>query len=152
MTASEFTTASPVLCGDRAGVGLGYTLEATAVRLAEGISELRASGGIPEQAVTVTTVLPQEGVLEVRVDGLIGEDLVLLLGVAGTLFDLASRYNVMPVDSTEPPLFTQRIVLAGPDEHPVLELVGAAVGLPAPSTRTLTPTPTSPPPEERDES
>jgi hypothetical protein len=88
----ESTPVGRLICGDRAGVGLGYTLEATAVRLAEGIAELRETGGIPRHVRTVTTVLPQLAVLEIRIDGLTLDarsDLARLLRVAGAVFDLA---------------------------------------------------------------
>jgi hypothetical protein len=58
-----------VVWGARAGVGPGFTLEAAAVRLAADIGELRNDGGIPSHVRTVITVLPQEHVLEIRVEG-----------------------------------------------------------------------------------
>lgn len=126
-----------VVCGDRAGVGPGYTLEASAVRLATGITELRENGVLPTHVRTVTAVEPQRGVLEVRVEGLAGSeagaDLAGLLRTAGALFDLASRYNVVPLDPLVAPLFEQRIVLIGSDGRAALTLVGAAAG-PLPQT------------------
>jgi hypothetical protein len=127
------------VCGDRAGVGPGYTLEATAVRLVLGIGELRENGGLPARVRTVTAVDPQRGVLEIQVEGALvvdddaDADLARLLRVAGELFDLASRYNVVPVDPRVPPLFEQRVVLMGSDGRPALTLVGAAAG-PLPQT------------------
>lgn len=120
-----------VVCGDRAGVGSGYTLEASAVRLAIGITELRENGVLPEHVRTVTTVLPQQAVLEIQVQGLgrdAGTCLASLLRMAGALFDLASRYNVVPLDPLVPPLFQQRVVLMDSGGREVLSLVGAAAG------------------------
>lgn len=48
--------------------------------------------------------------------------------MAGALFDLASRYNVVPLDPLVPPLFQQRVVLMDSDGREVLTLVGAAAG------------------------
>jgi hypothetical protein len=45
-------------------------LEAAAARLTEDIAELRDDGGIPPHVHTVITVLPQQRVLEIRVEGL----------------------------------------------------------------------------------
>jgi hypothetical protein len=45
-------------------------MEAAAVRLAQDIAELRHDGGIPAHVRTVITVLPQQRVLEIRVEGL----------------------------------------------------------------------------------
>ena len=70
MTPFESTVDCFVFWGARAGVGLGYTVEAVAVRLADDIAELRNDGGIPEYVRTVITVLPQQRVLEIRVEGL----------------------------------------------------------------------------------
>lgn len=128
-----------VVCGDRAGVGPGYTLEATAVRLALGIGELRENGGLPAHVRTVTAVDPQRGVLEIQVEGAVvadddaNADLARLLRMAGELFDLGSRYNVVPLDPRVAPLFAQRVVLMGSDGRPALTLVGAAAG-PLPRT------------------
>jgi hypothetical protein len=120
-----------VVCGDRAGVGPGYTLEASAVRLATGVTELRENGVLPAHVRTVTAVEPQRGVLEIHVAGLTGDactDLACLLRTAGALFDLASRYNVVPLDPCIPPLFEQRVVIMGTDSRAVLTLVGVAAG------------------------
>lgn len=125
-----------VVCGDRAGVGPGYTLEASAVRLATGVTELRENGVLPAHVRTVTAVEPQRGVLEIHVEGLAGDactDLASLLRMAGALFDLASRYNVVPLDPLVAPLFEQRVMLMGSDGRAALTLVGAAAG-PLPQT------------------
>lgn len=52
------------------GIGPGFTLEAAAVRLIADIGELRDDGGIPPHVRTVITVVPQQRVLEIRVEGL----------------------------------------------------------------------------------
>src|SRR5438270_13971690 len=84
------------LWGARAGVGPGYTLEAAAVRLSTDIAELRDEGGIPQHVRTVITVLPQQRVLEIRVEGLSVEadpDRTPIREVTHALFEL-------PVDRT----------------------------------------------------
>src|SRR5947207_15925217 len=55
-----------VLCDARVRVGLGYALEAAAVRLAEDIAESRGDGGIPARVRAVIPVLPQQRMLEIR--------------------------------------------------------------------------------------
>ena len=131
MTSYESTVDSLVLCGARAGVGLGYTLEAAAVRLAEDIAELRGDGGLPAYVRTVTTVLPQQRVLEIRVEGLSIEadpDRTTIREVTSALFELASYHNIVALDGTTPPLFTQRILLVDADGQPFSAMIGAAVG------------------------
>lgn len=81
-----------VLWRARAGVGPGYTVEAAAVRLTEDIAELRADGGIPTHVRTAITVLPQQRVLEIRVEGLSVEadpDRTTIREVTHVLFELA---------------------------------------------------------------
>ncbi|GLY68726.1 hypothetical protein [Amycolatopsis taiwanensis] len=138
MTTPESTVDSLVVWGARAGVGPGYTLEAVAVRLANDIAELRDDGGIPADVRTMTTVLPQQRVLEIRVEGLSVEadpDRTTIREVANTVFELASYHNIAPLDDTAPPLFTQRILLVGPDGRPFAALLGAAIG----DVETVTP-------------
>jgi hypothetical protein len=120
-----------VLLGARAGVGPGYTVEAAAVRLAEDIAELRDDGGIPVHVRTVITVLPQQRVLEIRVEGLSVEtdpDRITIREVTHALFELASHHNIVAFDATTPPLFTQRILLVDADGRPFSAMVGTAVG------------------------
>jgi hypothetical protein len=103
MSRYESTVDRLVLWGARAGVGLGYTLEAAAVRLVEDIAELRDDGGIPAHVRTVTTVLPQHRVLEIRVEGLSVEadpDRVTIREVTHALFELASYHNIVALDAT----------------------------------------------------
>src|SRR5689334_17182485 len=121
MTRSESIVESLVVWGARAGIGPGFTLEAAAVRLTNDISELRNDGGIPADVHTVITVLPQQRVLEIRVEGLSIEadpDRTTIRGVTNTLFELASHHNIISLDSATPPLFTQRILLVGKDGRP----------------------------------
>lgn len=121
----------PVLWGACAGVGPGYTLEAVAVRLAADIRQLRDDGGIPSHVRTVTTVLPQQRVLEIRVEGLSVEtdpDRIAIREVTNTLFELASYHNIITLDAVTPPLFTQRILLVDSDGRPFSAMVGAGVG------------------------
>jgi hypothetical protein len=137
MTHFEFTVDCLVLWGARVGVGLGYTLEAAAVRLAEDIAELRGDGGIPAYVRTVTTVLPQQRVLEVRVEGLSIEadpDRTTIRQVSSALFELASYHNIVALDATTPPLFTQRILFIDADGRPFSAMIGAAVGDVEPAT------------------
>lgn len=96
MTRFESTVDCLVLWGARAGVGPGYTLEAAAVRLTEDIAELRDDGGIPAYVRTVIEILPQQRVLEIRVEGLSVEadpDRITIREVTNALFEL-------PVDRT----------------------------------------------------
>lgn len=131
MTRAENTMDHLVLCGVQAGVGPGYTLEAAAVRLADDIAELRADGGIPREVRTIITVLPQPRVLEIRVEGLsidADSDRTTSRDVLRAVFELASDHNIVSLDGTTPPLFTQRILLIGPDGRPFAAMVGAAIG------------------------
>jgi hypothetical protein len=80
-------------------------VEAAAVRLAEDIAELRNDGGIPPHVHTVITVLPQQRVLEIRVEGLSVEadpDRTTIRQVTNTLFELASYRNIIALDATTP--------------------------------------------------
>lgn len=91
MTRLESTIDHLVLRGAQAGIGPGYTLEAAAVRLADDIAELRDGGGFPSHVRTVITVLPQQRVLEIRVEGLSVEadpDRTTIREVTNTLFEL----------------------------------------------------------------
>ncbi|EHR48353.1 hypothetical protein SacmaDRAFT_0036 [Saccharomonospora marina XMU15] len=131
MTPFESTVDHFVLWGARAGVGLGYTVEAVAVRLADDIAELRNDGGIPEYVRTVITVLPQQRVLEIRVEGLSVEadpDRTTIREVTHALFELASYHNIVALDATTPPLFTQRILLVDSDGRPFSAMIGSGVG------------------------
>lgn len=131
MTRSESTVDCLVVWGARAGIGPGYTVEAAAVRLAADIAELRDDGGIPSYVSTVITVLPQQRVLEIRVEGLSVEadpDRTTIREVTNTLFELASDYNIATLDVAVPPLFTQRIVLVDSDGRPFSAMMGAGVG------------------------
>jgi hypothetical protein len=76
---------------------------------------------------TVITVLPQQWVLEIRVEGLSVEadpDRT----TTSALFELASDHNIVALDATTPPLFTQRILLVGSDGQPFSAMIGAGVG------------------------
>lgn len=131
MTHMKSTVEYLVLWGARAGVGPGYTLEAAAVRLTEDIAELRDDGGIPAYVRTVIGILPQQRVLEIRVEGLSVEadpDRTTIREVTRTLFELASYHNIVALDGVTPPLFTQRILLVGTDGRAFSAMVGAAVG------------------------
>jgi hypothetical protein len=131
VTHSESTVDCLVLWGARAGVGPGYTVEAAAVRLTEDIAELRDEGGIPQHVHTVIGILPQQRVLEIRVEGLSVEadpDRTTIREVTNALFELASYHNIVALDGATPPLFTQRILLVGTDGRPFSAMMGAAVG------------------------
>lgn len=131
MTPFESTVDYLVLWGARAGVGLGYTVAAVAVRLADDIAELRNDGGIPEYVRTVITVLSQQRVLEIRVEGLSVEadpDRTTIREVTHALFELASYHNIVALDVTTPPLFTQRIQLVDSDGRPFSAMIGSGVG------------------------
>lgn len=131
MARLESTVDCLVLWGARAGVGPGHTLEAAAVRLADDIAELRDDGGIPTQVHTVITVLPQQRVLEIRVEGLsvaADRDRTTIREVTNALFELASYHNIVALDATTPPLFTQRILLVDSDGQPFSAMIGAGVG------------------------
>ena len=131
MTRSESTVDCLVLWGARAGVGPGYTLETAAVRLSEDIAELRRDGGIPAHVRTVIGILPQQRVLEIRVEGLSVEadpDRTTIREVTNALFELASYHNIVALDGATPPLFTQRILLVGADGRPFSAMMGTAVG------------------------
>ncbi|MEV6608891.1 hypothetical protein [Kutzneria sp. NPDC051319] len=131
MTYMRSTVDCFALWGARAGIGPGYTLEAAAVRLIEDIAELRDDGGIPDYVRTVIGILPQQRVLEIRVEGLSVEadpDRTTIREVTNTLFELASYFNIVALDGVTPPLFTQRILLVGADGRPFSAMVGTAVG------------------------
>lgn len=120
-----------VVWGASAGTSAGHTLEAAAVRLIEDIAELRADGGFPAHVHTVITVLPQQRVLEIQVEGLCvhaDPDRTTIREVTYTLFELASYHNIVALDAITPPLFTQRILLVDSDGRPFCAMVGAAVG------------------------
>lgn len=98
MTPFESTVDHLVLWAARAGVGLGYTLEAAAVRLAEDIAELRDDGGIPAHVRTVITVLPQQRVLEIQIEGLSIEaapDRTTISEVTHALFELPATTTLL---------------------------------------------------------
>ncbi len=131
MTHPESTVDDLVVRGARAGIGPGFTLEAAAVRLAEDIAELRENGGIPAHVHTVITVLPQERVLEIQVEGLsihADPDRTTIREVTTTLFELASDHNIIALDATTPPLFTQRILLLDTNGRPFCAMLGAGIG------------------------
>ena len=112
-------------------VGVGYTVEPAAARLVEDIAELREDGGIPTHVCTVITVLPQQRVLEIRVEGLSVEadpDRTTIREVTQALFELVSYHNIVALDATKPPLFTQRILLVDSDGRPFSAMVGSGVG------------------------
>ena len=101
------------------------------MRLADDIAELRDDGGIPAHVRTVITVLPQQRVLEIRVEGLSVEadpDRTSIREVTQALFELASYHNIVALDATTPPLFTQRILLIGSDGRPFSAMIGSGVG------------------------
>jgi hypothetical protein len=138
MTDSESTVDGLIVRGARTGTGPGFTLEAAAVRLATDIAALRDDGGIPSHVRTVITVLPQQRILEIRVEGLsvhADPDRTTIHEITSTLFVLASDYNIAPLDTTTPPLFTQRILLLDPDGRPFHAMLGTCVG----DVETLTP-------------
>ena len=138
MTYVKSTVDCLMLWGARAGVGPGYTLEAAAVRLTQDIAELRNDGGIPPYVHTVITVLPQQRVLEIRVEGLSVEadpDRTTIREVTNTLFELASYHNIVDLDATTPPLFTQRILFIDTNGRPFSAMIGAGVG----DVQTVTP-------------
>jgi hypothetical protein len=117
--------------GACAGTGNGYSLEAAAVRLAEDIAELRADGGIPAHVHTVITVLPRQRVLEIHVEGLsvrTDPDHTTIREVTHSLFELASYHNIVALDATAPPLFTQRILLLDTHGRPFHAMLGAGIG------------------------
>ena len=131
MTNFEGTADCLVLWGARAGVGVGYTVEPAAARLVEDIAELREDGGIPTHVCTVITVLPQQRVLEIRVEGLSFEadpDRTTIREVTQALFELVSYHNIVALDATTPPLFTQRILLVDSHGRPFSAMIGSAVG------------------------
>ncbi|WP_020663653.1 hypothetical protein [Amycolatopsis benzoatilytica] len=128
MTRFESTVDCLILWGACAGIGPGFTLEAVAVRLAADIAELRDNGGIPAH---VCTVLPQQRVLEIRVEGLSVEadpDRTAIREVTQALFELASYHNIVALDATTPPLFTQRILLVDDGGRVFSAMIGAGVG------------------------
>lgn len=131
MTSFESTVDCLVLWGACAGIGPGFTLEAVAVRLAADIAELRDDGGIPAHVCTVITVLPQQRVLEIRVEGLSVEadpDRVTIREVTQALFEIAMYHNIVALDATTPPLFTQRILLVDGGGRVFSAMIGAGVG------------------------
>jgi hypothetical protein len=87
--------------------------------------------GIPPNAYTAITVLPQQRMPEIRVDGLSVEadpDRTMIREVMNTRSELASYHNIIALDGTTPPLFTQRILLVDAHGRPFAAMVGAGVG------------------------
>ncbi len=126
-----------VVWGARVEAERGYRLEAIAVQLSADIAELREDGGLPEHLRTCVTVLPQHRVLEIRVEGLsidTDPDRTTSREVMNTLFELASDHNIITLDTTSPPLFTQRILLVDHYGQPFAAKVGAGMGEPEPFT------------------
>lgn len=120
-----------IVWGARAGIGPGFSLEAAAVRLAADIGDVRDDGGIPSHVRTVITVLPQQRVLEIRVESPSVEadpDRTTIREVTNALFELASDHSIVTLDAAEPPLFAQRILLVDSDGRPFSAMVGAGVG------------------------
>ncbi|WP_460393638.1 hypothetical protein [Actinophytocola sediminis] len=127
-----------VVWGSRVAVERGYRLEAIAVQLSADIAELREDGCLPEHIHTRVTVLPEQRVLEIRVEGLSVEtdpDRTASRDVMNTLFELGSDHNIITLDAESPPLFTQRILLVDPFGQPFAAKVGAGMGEPEPFTR-----------------
>lgn len=138
MTNDESAEDNLVVRGARTGTGPGYTLEAAAVRLATDITEVRDHGGIPSHVRTVITVLPQQRMLEIRVEGLTVEaDRTTIREITNTLFALASDHNIATLDTTTPPLFTQRILIMNSDGLPFHAMLGACVGTVTPQQNRL---------------
>ncbi|MET0133929.1 MAG: hypothetical protein ABW215_10100 [Kibdelosporangium sp.] len=130
MTYVKSVVGSLVMRGARAGFGAGHSLRDVAARLAEDIGELRDCGGFPAAVRTTITVLPYQRLLKIRVDGLSVEadpDRTMIREVMNTLFELASYHNIVDLDVTRPPLFTQHIVLHDADGEPFAAMVGAGV-------------------------
>jgi hypothetical protein len=48
--------------------------------------------------------------------------------VTNALFELASYHNIVALDATTAPLFTQRILVVGTDGRPFSAMMGAGVG------------------------
>ena len=124
-----------VVWGAQVDIERGYRLEAIAVQLSNDIASLRENGGLPDHARTRITVLPQQRVLEILVEGLSVEadpDRTTSRKVLNTLFELASDHNIITLDTALPPLFTQRIVLVDHHGHPFAAKIGAGMGEPEP--------------------
>ena len=65
------------------------------------IAELRRDGGIPEHVRTVIGILPQQRVLEIRVEGQSVEadpDRTTIREVTNALFKVASYHNIVALD------------------------------------------------------
>lgn len=130
MTSRDSTIDTLVIRGANAGIGLGHTLEAAAVRLSDDIAELREHGGIPTHVDTLIVVYPKQRILEIQIEGLsphTDPDRTTIREVTYALFELASYYNIVTLDAALP-VFTQRILLLDPDGRAFHALVGAAVG------------------------
>jgi hypothetical protein len=109
----------------------GSTLEDIARRLAKDIGELCDDGGLPAHLHITVTVLPRQRLLHIQVAGLSVEDdpdRTTTREVLNSLFELASLYNIVALDAHTPPLFTQRILLIGPDGRPFAAMIGSAAG------------------------
>lgn len=122
-----------VVWGAQVDIERGYRLEAIAVRLSNDIASLRENGGLPDRARTRITVLPQQRVLEILVEGLSVEtdpDRTTSRKVLNTLFELASDHNIITLDDASPPLFTQRIVLIDHHGQPFAAMIGSGMGEP----------------------
>jgi len=140
MPESDVPVELQVVWGARVELERGYRLEAIAVQLSADIAELREDGGLPDYIHTRVTVLAQQRVLEIQVEGLSVEtdpDRTASREVMNTLFELASDHNIVTLDATSPPLFTQRIVLIDPNGQPFAAKVGAGMGEPEPFTPRL---------------
>ncbi|MGH3756488.1 hypothetical protein [Actinophytocola sp.] len=88
--------------------------KAAAVRLSDDIAAFREDGGIPAHVHTLIVVWPQQRVLEIQVEGLsprTDPDRSTIRGTTYALFELASHYDIVALDTDTAPLFTQRILL-----------------------------------------
>ena len=77
------------------------------------------------------TALARQRLLQIQVAGLSAEDDPTGSAsrhVLNSLFELASLYNIVGLDTHIPPLFTQRILLIEPDGRPFAAMIGSAVG------------------------
>lgn len=126
-----------VVWGARVAIERGYRLEAIAVQLSDDIAKLRDGGGLPDNVRTCVTVVPEQRVLEVRVEGLAVDtdwDRTASRNVMNALFELGSEHNIITLDTVSPPLFTQRILLVDPCGQPFAAKVDAGMGEPEPFT------------------
>ncbi len=110
---------------------VGDSLAAIAANIVEEIGELRAGGEFPDRASVSITVRPGESTLHTQIAGLsptTDPDGVQTRAAILAVFELASHYNVIDLDGTQPPVFVHRILAVDATGTPYTGLIGTGMG------------------------